>query len=561
SAPIHQAGATVLVVEDVLPWFSAAVESLLMLNDIVYDVIPSSALGGTDLSPYQKVIVPSDQPTSLYDRVAERAAQINDYVLRGGVLEFHASWGWSAGDPTRVTLPGGMEIRTFISEFNHVLQPGHALMRDVPDPITGVQASLSYFANIPANATQIATDDQGQTALVVYPFGAGRVIASGQTLEFGYQFGYSTGTILRNMIPFMFGSDWLSIAPSSGTLQPGGQIDLAVTFDAKGLPGGDYHRDIIIISNDPDESPWSVPADLHVTGAPDITLSRSEIDFGTLFIGAARSESLMVGNRGTEVLTVTEITPSRGEYQVDPAAGFSLAPGTSRWVSVTFRPGAAGPTPGVLTIRSNDPDAGESTVALTGTGQIPPDISIAPRAVLEDILQGQTSVRPLTISNDGASPLTVDIAVRLPAIAVAAVPGAPLVVDAVSRSTMSELEKASYRERYREATPSGSTKGSSALVGRLGGGRAVRAATAAVPPGVYVLYSDDMEGGPGGWSHYSTDSIGVDLWGRTTGRSNSGAWSWRVSQHDFQGSDALQSPLIDLSGVLDATLTFEHWHD
>jgi hypothetical protein len=99
-------GATVLLIEDALPWGIAANEALLQANGMAFSVIPSSALAGTDLSHYQKVIVASDQPSFTYGQIAQRAAQIDQYVSHGGVLEFHAAgWGWQGGDASQVTLP------------------------------------------------------------------------------------------------------------------------------------------------------------------------------------------------------------------------------------------------------------------------------------------------------------------------------------------------------------------------------------------------------------------------------------------------------------------------
>jgi len=74
-----------------------------------------------------------------------------------------------------------------------------------------------------------------------------------------------------------------------------------------------------------------------------------------------------------------------------------------------------------------------------------------------------------------------------------------------------------------------------------------------------VIFFDDMETGPNGWTHASTHPNGIDLWSQSTARASSGVTSWRVMQHDFQGGDALRTPPIDLSGYLQAALSFSHW--
>jgi hypothetical protein len=60
------------------------------------------------------------------------------------------------------------------------------------------------------------------------------------------------------------GASWLSENPISGTILPGGSKDVIVTFDTTGLAPGIYDTDIVISSNDPDESSVSLPVTLTV---------------------------------------------------------------------------------------------------------------------------------------------------------------------------------------------------------------------------------------------------------------------------------------------------------
>jgi hypothetical protein len=194
------------------------------------------------------------------------------------VLEFHAAgWGFNGGDATLVTLPGGMQIHPYYASINHVLAPAHPLAAGVPASFGG-SPSHAWFSAIPAGATSIAADDLGHPNLVEYRFGAGTVIAGGQTFEYGYAFGEVVGQILANMIPYAANLEsWLTIVPASGTVAAGESALLTLTFDAAGLLGGDYATAVRITSNDPDEPEVTVPAQLHVTGVPDIVLGGPEI--------------------------------------------------------------------------------------------------------------------------------------------------------------------------------------------------------------------------------------------------------------------------------------------
>jgi hypothetical protein len=437
-----------------------------------------------------------------------------------------------------------------------------------------------------ANSGSVLVERRGDHSAMVIAkdYGFGHIVELGTAGNYGGLRPFLAPDMQRllvNAADWVSGAQWLSVEPGSGVVPAGGHLDLAARFDAAGLIGGDYRRNVVILSNDPDESVVPVPAHLHVTGAPDIALSTDALDFGTLFTGAARAETLMVENVGTDVLTVTSLTSSRAEYEVDPASanGFSLAPRASRTVMVTFRPTVAGPVAAVLTVLSNDPDEAELHLALNGIGLVPPDIALAPAAIHEDLLVGQKSVRALTIANDGGAPLDVQLGLRLPTMAatVAAVREVPRPT-APTATPLNEGAKALHLESYQASAASRGAPAAKTLSG-AGWRSGLSARTRSLfpnaakpsgapisgrstaqdfpsPPGAFILFADDMESGPGGWTHYATS--GTDQWGRVTTRSTSGSYSWNVSQHASQGSDALQSPPIDLRLALDALLQFNH---
>jgi len=63
------------------------------------------------------------------------------------------------------------------------------------------------------------------------------------------------------------GGFWLSVYPKNGTLEPGNQTNITVTFNTTGIPPGEYHLNITITNNDPDKSVLSIPVHLTVGNA------------------------------------------------------------------------------------------------------------------------------------------------------------------------------------------------------------------------------------------------------------------------------------------------------
>jgi hypothetical protein len=301
--------ATVLLVESVRPFNSQSNDQVLSANGLGYDKIEPARLATTDLSAYRLVIVPSDQRLPFYTTLAGQAGHLSAYVASGGVLEFHAA-GWQ-GDVSRVTLPGVVQVhRTDALTF---LWQDHPLVKGVLSPFN---ASMAWFSAIPANAVRIAGDEAGRTSLVEYRFGGGTVIAGGQMFEADPQFDraiQAAGLILRNMIPYAhgLGPRWLQVSPTSGVIPPGGRLNATIDISAAGLIGGDYGAELVVTTNDPDESEVVLPFRLRVSGVPDISLTPKGLEVERLTRGKATG-SLTIENTGLFDLTF-EAVPAFGQ--------------------------------------------------------------------------------------------------------------------------------------------------------------------------------------------------------------------------------------------------------
>ncbi|MCI0452828.1 MAG: S8 family serine peptidase, partial [Candidatus Latescibacteria bacterium] len=201
---------------------------------------------------------------------------------------------------------------------------------------------------------------------------------------------------------------WVSVDSEAGTLQPGTSLDVAVTFDAAAMPGGEFDASLRITSNDPFTPEVVVPLHARVAQAPDIAISEAQLDFGAAFAGTTTHDTLFVSNTGTDYLVVSAITPSRPEYSVD-AAGFIVGPGTRKLIIVSFAPTTAGSLPATLSFASNDPDQGLLQVSLAGEAREAPSFAVAPGALSVHLMSGDTAAPVITISNSGGGELEYEI--------------------------------------------------------------------------------------------------------------------------------------------------------
>ncbi|MCI0451973.1 MAG: choice-of-anchor D domain-containing protein, partial [Candidatus Latescibacteria bacterium] len=191
---------------------------------------------------------------------------------------------------------------------------------------------------------------------------------------------------------------WVSIEPDQGTVPAGSSADIQVTFDATGLNGGDYDANILVANNDPLNPEVVVTTHMHVTGAPDIVVAPTALDFGQLFIGATADRLVDIMNEGTDVLTISSIAANHPDYSVS-AANAVLPPGASVTVTVTYAPTTAAVHNAVLTVASDDPDEGSLPVTLTGEGLVPPVIAVTPTSISDDLFSGAVVQHTLNIDN------------------------------------------------------------------------------------------------------------------------------------------------------------------
>ena len=106
-----------------------------------------------------------------------------------------------------------------------------------------------------------------------------------------------------------------------------------------------------------------------VTGAPKLRVTPTDLDFGTVVVGAAATRTFDISNAGNLLLTLNKAAPPAAPFLVpDPVSeGQQLSPGDTFRQSVTFTPTQAGDFSGTYLITGND-GSGSTAVTVHGTG-------------------------------------------------------------------------------------------------------------------------------------------------------------------------------------------------
>ncbi len=218
-----------------------------------------------------------------------------------------------------------------------------------------------------------------------------------------------TGTSLFGSAEFSIDNGDIGIGI---TLTPGQTHNVVVSFNP--VTAGFQSDTLRITSNDPDESIVDVALDGNgVIGAdPDITVTPSLHNYGNVLINASATQSFEVRNDGTADLTVSGANiVGSAEFAIDSGGAlFTLAPGASQDIVVSFNPTATGTQSDTLRITSDDPDESIVDIALDGNGVIgaDPDITVTPS--LHDygnVLINASATQSFEVRNDGTADLTI----------------------------------------------------------------------------------------------------------------------------------------------------------
>ena len=150
--------------------------------------------------------------------------------------------------------------------------------------------------------------------------------------------------------------------------------------------------------------------DVSAAAVPDINLNPASVNFGTVAVNGSAAQSVQVQNMGSADLTVTAIGLCAGtstEYTWSPTSSFTVAPGGSHVLSVTYAPSNEGTDAGCLAVASNDPASPTVQLALNGTGYTPQpavldlDISRFAASKRADLSRGGTVSFKLVVKNNG----------------------------------------------------------------------------------------------------------------------------------------------------------------
>ncbi|MDJ1486330.1 S8 family serine peptidase [Cytophagaceae bacterium YF14B1] len=211
-------------------------------------------------------------------------------------------------------------------------------------------------------------------------------------------------------------SPFVTFSKISGTVAPGQQDTVWLTFKPVSLLPMDFTEVVTIRTNDPEKSYLSLPVIMRVlpiqTG---IKVDTSEIRFGQVIKGLSTLGKLAVQNTGSGILKVFNVETSHPDFTVSLEDTLTAYDFQGRVIRIGFKPSSISKVTATLRLHTNDPAHPVITVPLSGEGIPAPGLVVSPGTISAALPTGDSTTRQITLKNTGESKLVYHIQVTDPA--------------------------------------------------------------------------------------------------------------------------------------------------
>lgn len=221
----------------------------------------------------------------------------------------------------------------------------------------------------------------------------------------------NTGNTALNITQVKLSNSQFSVSgittPMALAVGQTGSFTVGVTPTAAGTVTG-----TLTATGDSGSSPVTVNLSATaVTSEPQLSVSPTSINFGSISTGQKATNNLVLSNTGSASLTISLLTLTGSEFTISgittPA---TIAAGQTAQAVLAFSPTVAGSVTGNLAITSNDPVNPTLNVALSGTGTSTAtgQLSASPSSVsFGSVATGSTGSQQIVVTNTGTAAVTI----------------------------------------------------------------------------------------------------------------------------------------------------------
>jgi hypothetical protein len=201
---------------------------------------------------------------------------------------------------------------------------------------------------------------------------------------------------------------WLNIINNNGNVLPTKTDTLYLLLNSKTVFGGTFNADILITTNDPENSEITIPVSLKVNAEPEMEIPVNSLNFGDIYINDSASLPVVILNNGNGELIINEVEGQSENFRVSTLPVIFPAQSKSNF-TINFIPKNTILYNDSLILKTNDPINPSIIIYLTGTGvQGTPQLTIDEETILfgDEYLNNKDSVIIL-LRNTGTDQLTI----------------------------------------------------------------------------------------------------------------------------------------------------------
>jgi hypothetical protein len=198
-----------------------------------------------------------------------------------------------------------------------------------------------------------------------------------------------------------------SALPMSLATGQTGNLTVAITPTAAGTVNG-----TVTIQGSDGSSPATASLSANAAAAgPQISLSNTSVDFGSVGVGSTGNASVTISNLGSSDLNLTVVSINGAEFgETGIATPKTISAGLSATMALTFHPTTSGVDTGSVSITSNDPVNPTTVISLTGAGTngSPAQLQASPALLsFGNVTVGNNATQHVTLTNTGSAALQI----------------------------------------------------------------------------------------------------------------------------------------------------------
>lgn len=194
---------------------------------------------------------------------------------------------------------------------------------------------------------------------------------------------------------------WIETREQVISIAPGQTGEIPLTFISAGLTAGTWTGSVSIVPINSNSAPFPVSLSMNVLEGPDIE-TVNEIDFGFKYLGLPIDTTIIVENRGTSDLIISQIQSNNTEV-TSSMYYTTLTPGQRIDLKINITPIEVGSVDALITFLSNDPDESELIIPVRASILEAPEIDITPDAINATLSAGESATFQINITNSGGS--------------------------------------------------------------------------------------------------------------------------------------------------------------